>query len=132
MLEPGYLTAGQQIVAVVGAIVLFGVVLKLIYDRRLREDYGALWFAVSLGVLILALWQEGLRYLALLLQAQTLTVPIFLLGILFLTMVAIHFSVRMSEMSHQLQKIAQRLALLEANGADGTRSDHATEGRGEP
>lgn len=113
-MEPGYLTPGQQIVAVIGSVALFAIVLKLIYDRHLREDYGALWFSVSLATLILALWQEGLRYVARVLQAVTLTVPIFLLAILFLTLIAIHFSVRMSQLSYQVHKLAQKIALLEA------------------
>ena len=118
LMEPAYLTPGQQAVAIVGAIALFLVVLKLIYDRRLREDYGALWFTVSVATLVLAVWQEGLRYVARLLQALTLTAPIFLLSILFLTLVAIHFSVRMSALSFQLHKLAQRMAILDAAGRE--------------
>lgn len=127
-MEPAFLTAGQQTVAIIGAIALFGIVLKLIYDRRLREDYGALWFAVSLATLVLAVWQEGLRYVARVLQALTLTAPIFLLAILFLTLVAIHFSVRLTALSFKLHKLAQRIAILEAKHgpADGlpTGDDH--------
>lgn len=114
MAEPPYLTPLQQAAAIAGAAVLFVLVLSLIRQRRLREDYGAVWFAASGSALLLAVWQDGLRLLARALDAVTLTAPLFLLGIVFLTAVGLHFSVRLSRMSNDLKRLGRDVALLRA------------------
>lgn len=111
--EPASLTAGQQALAIAGAIVLLALIVKLIYDRRLREDYAGLWFAFAIVIVIFAIWEEGLRWIARLLGALTLTAPVFVLSILFLTLIAIHFSVELTRLTRRLNRLAQRLALME-------------------
>lgn len=113
-LVPLQLTPLQQAAAVVGAALLFISILILIYRRRLGENYGAMWFLVGLVTLIAALWQDALRLAARALDAVTLTAPLFLLSILFLTAIAIHFSVKLSEHAQQVKKLAQEVALLRA------------------
>jgi hypothetical protein len=113
-LVPLQLTPLQQAAAVVAAALLFLSILVLIYRRRLGENYGAMWFLVGLLTLVAALWQDGLRLVARALDAVTLTAPLFLLSILFLTAIAIHFSVKLSEQAQQLKKLAQEVALLRA------------------
>jgi hypothetical protein len=114
MVEPLHLTPLQQAAAVAGSIGLLLFVIYLIYRGRLREDYGALWLAAATATVIFALWQDGLRLLAATLDAVTLTAPIFLLSILFLTVIAIHFSVRFTTLSAQVQHLAREIALLRA------------------
>ena len=109
-----HLTPLQQAAAILAAAILFVSILILIYRRRLGENYGAMWFLVGLLTLVAALWQDGLRLVARALDAVTLTAPLFLLGILFLTAIAIHFSVKLSEHAQQVKKLAQEVALLRA------------------
>lgn len=122
MNEVPYLTPLQQAAAIAGAAVLFVVVVSLIRQRRLREDYGAVWFAASVAALLLAIWQDGLRLVARALNAVTLTAPLFLFGILFLTAVGIHFSVRLSRMSDDLKRLGREVALLRADEGPGTEA----------
>ena len=113
-LVPLQLTPLQQAAAIVAATLLFVSILVLIYRRRLGESYGAMWFLVGLVTLIAALWQDSLRLVARALDAVTLTAPLFLLSILFLTGIAVHFSVKLSEHAQQVKKLAQEVALLRA------------------
>jgi hypothetical protein len=113
-LVPLQLTPLQQGAAIVAAALLFVSILVLIYRRRLGENYGAMWFLVGLLTLVAALWQDGLRLVARALDAVTLTAPLFLLSIIFLTAIAIHFSVKLSEQAQQVKKLAQEVALLRA------------------
>lgn len=117
MSEPPYLTPLQQTAAIVGAAGLFLLVIYLIRLRRLREDYGVVWFAASAAALLLAVWQDSLRFLARALDAVTLTAPLFLLGILFLTVVGIYFSVRLSRLSDDMKRLGREVALLRADDA---------------
>lgn len=121
-----YLTPLQQGLAIAGALVLFATILTLIYRRRLREDYGALWFTIGLAMVVLAIWQDGLRSIARALNAVTLTAPLFLLSILFLTGLAITFSVRLTELSRKVTSLAREVALMRAD------VDAADEGRHTP
>ena len=112
MIEPLTLTPVQRGTAIAGAATLLAVVLWLVYRGRLREDYAGLWLAVAFATFVFAVWEDGLRLLARVLDAVTLTAPIFLLGISFLAGIALHFSVRLSDQSQRITRIAQDLALL--------------------
>ena len=126
-LTPLQLTPLQQAAAIFGAAILFVSILVLIYRRRLGENYGAMWFLVGLLTLIAALWQEGLRLVARALDAVTLTAPLFLLSILLLTAIAIHFSVKLSEQAQQVKKLAQEIALLRAQSDRPSTGEDAAE-----
>lgn len=118
MPEPLHLTQLQEAAAIAGSVGLLVFVAFLIYRGWLREDYGALWFTAAGVTVLFALWQDGLRLLARSLDAMTLTAPIFLLSIVFLTAVAIHFSVRISQLSGQLRDVAREIALLKLDRTD--------------
>jgi uncharacterized protein DUF2304 len=117
--EPLHLTPLQQAGAILGSITLLAFVGLQIYRGKLREDYGALWFTAAGATVLLAVWQDGLRLVAQALDALTLTAPIFLLSIVFLTVVAIHYSVRFSELSAQVHELARELALLRSERDEG-------------
>ena len=110
--EPLHLTPVQQAGAILGSIGLLGFVALQIYRGKLREDYGALWFTAAGATVLFSIWQDGLRLVAQAFDALTLTAPIFLLSIAFLTVVAIHYSVRFSELSSQVHDLAREIALL--------------------
>lgn len=118
MIEPMTLTPIQRAMAIAGAATLLVSVLYLVYRGRLREDYAALWLVVATVTLLFAIWEQGLRQLALTLDAVTLTAPIFLLAIAFLAGIALHFSVRLSDQSRRLTRLAQDLALLRHDHED--------------
>lgn len=117
------LTPVQQAVAITGAVALFILVIWLIYRGRLREDYGAVWLVLAAIVVCLAVWQEGLRLLARAFDAVTLTAPVFLLALAFLTALALHFSIRLSDHDRQLRIIAQTIGVIEADRSDGPREE---------
>jgi hypothetical protein len=131
-LVPLQLTPLQQAAAIAGATALLASILVLIYRRRLGENYGAMWFLVGLLTLIAALWQDGLRFVARALDAVTLTAPLFLLSILFLTAIAIHFSVKLTEQAQQQKRLAQDVALLRAQAERGTEDPPGTDPGQEP
>lgn len=127
MIDPLRLTAVQQAAAIVGSVVLLVTVSILIYRRALREDYGALWFTAALITVIFAVWQDGLRLVAHALDAVTLTAPVFLLSILFLTAVAVLFSVRLTRVSRNASDLAREFALFreEWDATEGHDERHA-------
>ena len=101
-----------QLVAVTGCLLLFALVLTLVRQRRLREEYSILWLAVSAGTALLAAWGGLLVQVTSLVGAISANSVIFYFGLLFLTVLLLHLTVRVSGLMEQNKDLAQELALL--------------------
>ena len=97
--------------AVAGGILI--LILELVRKRRLREEYSWLWLLAGTGLIAAASWYEGVRAFAELIGTSTSS-AVFFLGQIFIILVCLQFSVRLSRMTEQVKTLAQRLALLEA------------------
>ncbi len=102
-----------RIAAVVATALLVGIVLELVRRRRLGERYALLWMALTVGLLVLAVWNDLLVWisdaLGFELAANFLFVAAFGVGILLL----LHFSVASSRLSDETKILAQEVARLD-------------------
>jgi hypothetical protein len=103
----------QQTVAVVLAVTILVLVLELVRRRKLREEYSWVWIAVALLLLALSLQDRLIVALSNLIGSATATSTLFFGAIVFLLLLALQFSVRLSRLTHRQRTLAQRLALLE-------------------
>ena len=110
-----------KIVSLIISIGIFFFVIWLIRERRLREKYALLWLSTSLFVIILTVSRRFLEVAALSLGIYYPPSLLFLVGLLFLLMVAIGQSVSLSRLSDSNLKLAQEIALLKKTVADGTK-----------
>lgn len=102
-----------QLFAALGSTVLLALVIELIRTRRLRERYALLWLATAGVTLLFAVWRSGLHELS---QALGVAYPpnaLFVLAILFMLILLLHFSTVISRLSDRSTLLTQRLALLE-------------------
>jgi hypothetical protein len=101
-----------QIVAILAAALLFGVVIELVRRRRLAERNALLWLIVSGVILVLAIWTDLLRELA---QLVGIVPANFLLfaAIGFGFFLLIHFSVAVTRLSDQVKSLAMENARLD-------------------
>ena len=102
-----------QLFAALGSAVLLALVIELIRTRRLRERYALLWLATAGVILLFAVWRSGLHELS---QALGVAYPpnaLFVLAILFMLILLLHFSTVISKLSDRSTLLTQRLALLE-------------------
>jgi hypothetical protein len=113
-----------SIVGAIASVVLLTVIVELIRSRRLRERYALLWLVTGVVLLALSVWRDGLNTIAG--WAGVTGYPpavLFALGLLFVIVVLLHYSTVISRLSDQNTILAQRVALLEAELAEGpTRS----------
>jgi hypothetical protein len=121
--------ARVQIVAVLATLLLLLVVLELVRRRRLLERYALLWLFSTLMLMGLALWRGLLERVAELVGIAYPPSALFLIGIGFILLLLLHFSIAVSRLSDQTKVLAQRLALLEdrqrtANGRPATFREH--------
>jgi hypothetical protein len=106
------INSSVQILSIVVSFGLAGFVLWLISRGRLREETALWWLAAAAGLLLFALRRDLLEWTA---AALGIYYPpsVLLLGIVFAgTLLALHFSVSISDLNVQNKRLAQELALL--------------------
>ena len=102
-----------QLFAALASVVLLGIVLELIRSRKLRERYALLWLATAGAILFFAAWRSGLHQLS---DALGIAYPpnaLFVLAMLFVLVLLLHFSTVISKLSDRTTTLTQQLALLE-------------------
>ena len=105
----------MALISIGASVALFLYILEMVRRRKLREEYSILWLSGSLVILVLSVKQEWLGRIS---QAIGIAYPpsfLFLVGILFILLILIHFSIAISKLHHMNKKMAQELALLKGN-----------------
>ncbi len=102
----------QKIMAVAIAIAIFVVILELVRRRRLREEYSWLWLLTGTGLIVLTVQYELLVKISKLIGAVLPTSTLFFFGLMFLMLVSLQFSIRISKLTNQVKDLGQEIALL--------------------
>ena len=102
-----------QLVAVAVSVLLILVIFQLIRRRKLKEQYSLIWFLTLAVILLLAFWDAPLYLVANAVGIATPSNLLFLLAIIFLFLMALHFSLLVSRLTDQSKMLAQKLALLD-------------------
>lgn len=89
------------------------VIFQLIRKKKLKEQYSLLWFLTLAVIFLLTLWEELLIRISEVIGIQVPSNALFLLALLFLFGIALHFSLIASRLTDQSKILAQKLALLE-------------------
>ncbi|MBZ0151648.1 MAG: DUF2304 domain-containing protein [Planctomycetes bacterium] len=110
-LEP--LPERQRLVALLLAGAVVVLVFELVRRRKLREEYSWVWIGTALGIAVLALYQDLLLTLSRWIGAASSVSTLFFGALLFLFLLVLQFSVRLSRLTHRQRTLGQRMALLE-------------------
>ena len=104
----------QRMVAVMLAVAILVLVLELVRRRSLREEYSVLWIVTAILLLVLALNYPLLVWVARLIGAEVQPQSALFFGALvFVLLLCLQFSVRLSRLTWRMRMLTQRLALLE-------------------
>lgn len=101
-----------QIAAIVGSLVLFGVVIDFIRRGLLKEKYSILWLALCVAVMVLAIKRSILDTVALKLGVSYPPSLLFLVAFLFILLILLHFSVVISILHEKNKILAQEITML--------------------
>ena len=93
--------------------VLALLIFQLIRGKKLKEQYSLLWFAIVAVMFVLSVWGQPLTWLSEATGVQLPSNTLFVLAILFLFGMALHFSLLVSRLTDQSKMLAQKVALLE-------------------
>ncbi|MFQ5428096.1 MAG: DUF2304 domain-containing protein [Thermodesulfobacteriota bacterium] len=101
-----------QILAIVGALLLFAFVVDFVRRGLLKEKYSVLWLASALAILVLALRKTLLDTIAGYLGVAYAPSLLFLVAFLFVMLIILHFSVVISIFHDKNKVLAQEIAIL--------------------
>jgi hypothetical protein len=103
-----------QVLSGLVAVLLALLVLELVRRRKLSEEYSLLWGVSMVGVAVLAFTTPILRWVThafgILYEAST----VFFFGLVFVLLVLLHLSVKLSRLGADHHVLTQELALLRA------------------
>ncbi|MFN8094401.1 MAG: DUF2304 domain-containing protein [Vicinamibacteria bacterium] len=108
----------QKVFFLAVAVVLLVVIVELVRRRRLRVEYSWLWIASGATIILVILRYDLLVSLTGLIGAAIPTSSLFFLCIMYLALLSLEYSVRLSELSRQVKELAQELALLRGERAE--------------
>lgn len=107
------MTIQQRVAAILIACAIFIVVLELVRKRRLREEYSWLWLVTGAGLILLTVRYDLLVIISRLIGAALPTSTLFFFGLIFLMLVCLQFSIRISRLTDQVKNLTQEIALLQ-------------------
>jgi hypothetical protein len=102
-----------QRIAVIVTLLFLGLVIELVRRRRLVERYALLWISAALVLVVLAVWNGALNWIADALGILSPPNALFLIGVGALFVLALHFSVAFSRLGEETKILAQEVARLD-------------------
>ena len=100
-----------QLIAVALSFILFVYVFELVRRRRLDIEYSLGWLLAAAVIFVLSVSRTLLAWITKLVGATLFTSTLFFFGLMFLIVICLHFSVRISALSNQVRRLSQELAL---------------------
>ena len=102
----------QWLAILVYAFLLFFMV-RRIHSKHIKEKFGLLWLAYTLTLLWLLLSDQGVFWLARVLDIQKPAHLILALSLFFILLITLSLSFSVSKQSKNLNLMAQKIAFLE-------------------
>jgi hypothetical protein len=102
-----------EIVMILGSVGLLLIVLELVRQRRLKEEYSLLWLLTAVVLLALSLWRSSLDLIARLMGIFYPPTALFVIGFGFVLLLLLYFSTIISQLSGENNSLTQRLAILD-------------------
>jgi hypothetical protein len=101
-------------VIIMGVGIFLGI-LELVRRRKLREEYSFIWLFAGFVFVILAMDNGILVWIS---QVVEIAIPVntlFFLALMFVMLLLLYFSLRISALTTQVKNLAQQLALLQSH-----------------
>jgi len=90
-----------QYISILGSVVFIGLILMLIRNKRIKEEFSILWLFFGLVFLFLSIWRGSLEIIARILGIAYAPAAIFLILIIAIISILIHLSLITSRLTDQ-------------------------------
>jgi len=102
----------QRIFALIMGITIFLVIVDLVRRRRMRVEYSLLWLATGAALVVLGVWHQLVIHITKVIGAALPMSTLFFFGLIFLMLINLHYSVKISSLTDKINSLTQELALL--------------------
>jgi hypothetical protein len=100
------------VLSICASLAFLAYIVEMVRRRKLQEEYSILWLSGGIVVLILSAKQDWLNRIA---AAAGIAYPpslLFLVGMFFIVLILIHFSIAISKLKQMNKQMAQEIALM--------------------
>lgn len=118
-----YLFSKIQIFSIIGSLILMTGLVVLIRRKKLREEYSILWLAIFTVFILTAIFGEFLIGLSKMLGIFYPPATLFLLLIIGLFLLTLHFSIIISDLKKKINELSIKLTLLDEKTRKDNRED---------
>jgi len=101
-----------QYISILGSVVFIGLIVILIRNKKIKEEFSILWLFFGLVFLFLSIWRGSLEIIAQILGIAYAPAAIFLILIIAIISILIHLSLIISRLTYQAKVMIQELGLL--------------------
>ncbi len=101
-----------QVIICVAVVAVFGLLVRMIWKKKIDLRYGLPWLCLCAGMLLLDIFPEITSWLA---DVMGVSLPInmmFFLGFCFCLLIIFMITMSISRMSRKQKQLAQEVALL--------------------
>ena len=102
-----------QIISILICIFLVAYVFELVRRKHLSEEYSMGWLVTGTLMLILSVSENAIRWVSGLVGATLFNSTLFFFGLLFLMIICLHFSIRISALTQQVRSLTQHVGILD-------------------
>jgi len=106
------MTLKLKIIAVLIGAFLFVYIIELVRRRKLREEYSWLWLITGSTIVILSLWYDLLVAISNFIGGILPSSVLFFFGMIFLLLILLQMSVKISRLTDQVKNLAQELSIF--------------------
>ena len=101
-----------KIIAILICIFLVAYVFELVRRKHLTEEYSMGWLVTGTLMLLLSVFEDFLKWISNIVGATLFTSTLFFFGLVFLMVICLHFSIRISALTKQVRQLTQHIAIL--------------------
>mgnify|MGYP002639363445 FL=1 len=101
-----------QYISILGSIIFIILMILLIRNRKIKEEFSILWLFFGIVFFVLSVWRGSLEVIARILGIAYAPAAIFLILIIAIISILIHLSVIISKITDQNKILIQEVGLL--------------------
>lgn len=101
-----------KIISILICVILVVYVFELVRRKHLNEEYSMGWLVTGSMMLMLSISDSLLKWISDLMGATLFTSTLFFFGLLFLVVICLHFSIRISALTNQVRRLTQHVGIL--------------------
>ena len=102
-----------RIISILICILLVAYVFELVRRKHLNEEYSMGWLLTGTVMLSLSVSDGLLVWISDIVGATLFTSTLFFFGLIFLMIICLHFSIRISALTNDVRMLTQHIGLLD-------------------